>query len=222
MNIENKEILGYVYKVENMVNGSIYIGITTNDLASRKIDHLQKTKTGSGIKFHEAIATFGEDNFNWEVIDTSFDTNDLAKKEKNYIIEYDSKENGYNGSAGGEIAKKVYQYDLKDGSLIATYETLTEAGNVVNATKKQMSSVCLSVHQTYKGYYWSYEYKEPFVQKKDCRKKEIIQLDDNGIMIATYVSVAEASRQTGISKTCLSRVCRGERDKTHGFVFRYK
>ncbi len=50
----------------------------------------------------------------------------------------------------------------------------------------------------------------------------MLQLDLEGNSIATYISVVEASRQTGISKTCLSRVCRGEREKTHGYIFRYK
>ena len=103
--------------------------------------------------------------------------------------------------------------------MVATFDCLQNAGNTVNASKQSISSACLSVNQIYRGYYWSYNH--PFEPNIDERKKEVVQLDVDGNMLATYVSVAEASRQTGISKTCINRVCRKERDKTHEFVFKY-
>ncbi|MFK5878505.1 MAG: GIY-YIG nuclease family protein [Flavobacteriaceae bacterium] len=213
---------GIIYKAENMENGYVYIGTTTKSIEERKGEHIRKANKGNGHGFQEAIATYGKEAFRWEQIDTADSVNELAQKEKNYIYEYNSKENGYNSDSGGGFKKTVYQYNLKYGSLIATYDCLENAGNSVNATKQSISSACLSVNNTYKGFYWSYENKEPFKPDIDKRKKEIIQLDSGGVKIATYVSVAEASRQTGISKTSLSRVCRGEREKTHGFVFKYK
>ncbi|WP_394345717.1 hypothetical protein [Gelidibacter gilvus] len=39
--------------------------------------------------------------------------------------------------------------------------------------------------------------------------------------IAEYESVAEASRQTGISKSCISKVCRGERKQSGGYIWKY-
>ena len=46
-------------------------------------------------------------------------------------------------------------------------------------------------------------------------------MDLDGRTLQKYKSVAEASRQTGISKTCISRCCRGERDKSGGFKWEY-
>ena len=39
--------------------------------------------------------------------------------------------------------------------------------------------------------------------------------------IATYESAREAERQTGIGYKMISRVCRGERPHTHGYIFKF-
>ncbi|WP_416382011.1 hypothetical protein [Maribacter sp. BPC-D8] len=41
-------------------------------------------------------------------------------------------------------------------------------------------------------------------------------------MIYTYLSIVEASKITGISKTCISRCCRGERKQSGGYLWKYK
>ena len=57
--------------------------------------------------------------------------------------------------------------------------------------------------------------------KNDLRKKEVFQFSIDGHFLAKYVSVSEASRITELSKTCISRVCRGERKKSGGFLWKY-
>ena len=218
---KTKKPFGIIYSVKNRVTGEYYIGASQDDVETRKKDHITKAKNGTGHQFHEAIATHNLSAFEWNQVDTANDVNELAEKEKKYIFEYDSLNSGMNGDSGGGFKKNVYQYDILNGKLLKTFESLENAGISVNSTKQQISSACLSVNQTYKGFYWSYEYREPFKPNIDKRKKEIMQLDVAGSMIAKYISVAEASRKTGISKTCLSRVCRGERNQTHGFVFKF-
>lgn len=45
-------------------------------------------------------------------------------------------------------------------------------------------------------------------------------LDENKIQ--RFISVSEASRILNINHQAISRVCRGERTKTHGFTFKYE
>ncbi len=215
-----KQDFGIIYKAENTLNGEIYIGATTYDLDKRKADHIQRASRGDTNTFQEAISTYGAEAFNWEQIDTATNSNELAEKEKSSILLYKSKEEGYNQDSGGGFQKKVYQYSL-DGSLIKTYTNLQDAANAVGANKRSISSVCLNINRTCKGYYWSYNYSEPFLPETDRRKKDVIQYSIEGKLIAKYKSVAEASGQTGISKTCISRVCRGEREQTGGYVWKY-
>src|SRR5690606_18321640 len=135
--------------------------------------------------------------FNWEQIDTATNSDELAQKEKQYILEYKSKEIGLNSDSGGGFKKSVYQYSIIGGILLNTFDSLESAGNSVNANKQHISRACLSVNNVYKGFYWSYEYKEPFKPNKDSRKKGVLQLSLNGNILAKYVSASEASRQSG-------------------------
>lgn len=92
----------------------------------------------------------------------------------------------------------------------------------MNATKQGISRACLSVNKLFRGFYWSYNLTEPFKPDMDIRKKEVLQYSLEGYLVAKYVSVAEAYRQTGLSKTSISRACRGERANSGGFIWRYE
>lgn len=209
-----------VYKAENMENGWVYIGSTTSSIENRKTDHIQKASKGIGHDFHEAIATYGEEAFTWSQIDSAECINELASKERGYILEYNSKDEGYNMDRGGGITKEVYQYNL-NGSLCQTYQDLDSAANAVNATTKKLSKTCLSVNQLLHGYFWSYLLVDKFTAKKDKRRREVIQIDLDGNIVACFKSVAEASRQTGVSKSPIAKTCRGVQEKTGGYFWKY-
>lgn len=218
----NQENNNYIiYKATNIFNDLIYIGATTNTVHQRKLDHTERANRGESGKFQEAIYTFGKDAFKWEQIDTANTVDELAKKEQEYIYEYNSKEEGYNSSIGGEFKKTVYQYSLKDGTPICSYESLKDASIAMGTTKQIISTTCLSVNKIFKGFFWSYDFMERFEPSIDQRRKKVIQNSLDGVKLAEYNSVAEASRQTGLSKTCISRVCRGERENSGGFRWSY-
>ena len=210
-----------IYSVKNEVTGEFYIGATTNSIEQRKLDHQERANRGEFNKFHEAISTYGAEAFTWEQVDTANSTDELAQKEKAYILQYDSKESGYNTDSGGGFKKTVYQYDIASGKLVGQYECLEEAGKEVNVTKQHISRACLSVNNLYEGFYWSYEYKEPFMPQKDARKKEVLKCSMDGTVLAKYNSVSEASRDNNLSKTSISRVCRGERESSGGYIWKY-
>jgi len=196
--MENK----IIYKVVNVQTGEVYIGATSKTLEVRKEDHLQKANKKVGSYFQEAIGTYGSDAFSWEQIDTASNNDELASKEIKYILEYNTLENGYN-------------------SLNDTFEDLTSASNTIGVRKQDISRACWSVNHILEGYLWSYDYQEPFIIEPDNRKKQVIQYSLEGNVLAHYNSVADASKVSGISKTCISRCCRGEREHTGGFIWRY-
>lgn len=208
-----------IYKATNTITNQVYIGVTTKSIEERKNDHIQKSEKKVGSYFQEALQTYGIDAFTWEQVDTAQSGDELAKKEVNYIQLYNSVENGYNEDRGGGIKKTVYQFDSKTGELINSFESLSQAALTVNAVKQNISDVCLGFYNTCKGFAWSYE--EDYVVKLDKRKKEVIQYNLNREFIAKYESIADASRITNISKTCIARCCRGDRTSTHGFIFEY-
>lgn len=215
-----KQINSIIYKVTNNETNEVYIGATTKTIQDRKEDHLQKSVSGSEVKFHDAIATYGFESFTWEQIDIANTTDELAQKEIKYILVHNSFEDGYNSDKGGGFKKTIYKYNL-DGSLNSTYENLSMAGDSIGVRKQDISRACWSINHTLGGYLWSYHYVEPFLTEVDNRKKEVLQYSLNGNLLARYVSASEASRKTGLSKTCITRCCRGERKKSGGFVWKY-
>jgi group I intron endonuclease len=216
-----KENNNFIYKVTNNVNNLVYIGMTTTSIEERKKDHLKKSKKGKSYAFQNAIATYGIDAFKFEQIDTALTTDELAKKEKEYILEYNSKEDGYNLSAGGDVQKSVYQYNISTGVLVNKYSNLTDASATVGLNKQDLSTVCLSVNKASKGFYWTYDYVEKFIPQKDKRRKVVYQYTIQGEFIKEFKSVSEASKQTGCNKTGIAKVCRQERLQCGNFKWYY-
>lgn len=210
-----------IYKAENTFTNEVYIGATTKTLDERINDHLLKSMNGSNVCFHKAINTFSSETFVWTVIDTAYSTNELAKKETEYIYLYDSLKNGYNSDKGGGIKKTVYQFNIETGALINSYEDLSSAANAVSANNKSISNACLHYNKTCKGYVWSYLSTLELTSILDERKKAVSQSSLTGDFIVSYESASEASRKTGLSKTCITRCCRGERKQSGGFLWEY-
>lgn len=216
-NIKNSYI---IYKAQNTFTGEVYIGATSKSIKERKIDHIHKANNKIGSYFQEAINTYGADAFMWEQIDSASNNDELANKEIKYISDYDSFDNGYNSDKGGGIKKTVYKYNL-DGSLNNSYEDLTSASITIDVRKQDISRACWSVNNLLGDFLWSYEYREPFIPESDGRKKTVNQISLDGDLIVSFESASEASRVTGISKTCITRCCRGERVQTAGFLWKY-
>ena len=211
-----------IYKAENISNGAVYIGATTKSLDARQKDHIERANSGDSGKFQNAIATFGVEVFSWSQIDTAISSDQLAKKEKEYILQYDSKENGYNADCGGGVRKTIYQYDAITGALVDKHPNLSVAGAVVGLTKQGLSNVCLSVNKVCKGFYWTYDYIDTFLPLKDLRRKKVQQYTIEGEFINEFNSVSEASKQTGYNKTSIAKVCRRERKSSGGYHWKYK
>ena len=213
--------MGIIYKAQNTVTGHIYIGSTTKSLESRINDHLQKSQKKVGYKFQEAIGTYGPEAFSWEIIDSASTINDLANKEIYYINYFNSFIDGYNSDRGGGFKKEIHQFDLA-GNLLYTYNSLEEASNSVETGKKDISRACWSANHLHKGHYWSFNTTENVLDTiSDQRKKKVAQLSLNEELIQIFPSASQASRSTGISKTCITRCCRKERENSGGYIWKY-
>lgn len=89
---------GFIYKITNKVNGKSYIGQTRYTVEFRWRQHQhKKDKT----HFHCAIKNYGIDSFVVETLEEC-DYKDLDSREIYYIAKYDTYNNGYNSSTGGD------------------------------------------------------------------------------------------------------------------------
>jgi group I intron endonuclease len=90
-----------IYKATNTINGKIYIGFDS-DWPNRQKEHKYSIKNRNQ-KFYNALRKYGWDNFIWEVIYQSKDsTHCLNIMEPYFIKEYNSFNEGYNLTLGGE------------------------------------------------------------------------------------------------------------------------
>lgn len=95
-----------IYKATNKANGKIYIGQTIRSLEYRKSQHFRDAKNNKRrtVYFHNAIYKYGEENFEFEIIDTAEIQEELDQKEIYWIKFYKSnkEEFGYNLDSGGK------------------------------------------------------------------------------------------------------------------------
>lgn len=88
-----------IYKITNNINGKIYIG-QSNNIQRRFSEHQNRGAT-SRIPVDIAIQRYGKENFNFEIIEEC-SIEQLNQKETYWITYFNSIENGYNCSVGGD------------------------------------------------------------------------------------------------------------------------
>lgn len=63
---------------------------------------------------------------------------------------------------------------------------------------------------------------ETGLRQKSGAGRPVVQYTRDGREIATYPSAKDAARETGANANCIGAVCRGERNHSGGYVWRYK
>lgn len=116
-------IVGYIYKITNLINNKVYIGQTIEKNPNRRIKRHYKHNNRGKDLVYLAVLKYGKENLKSEVIYTVFELNHLNESEINFIKYYNSLiPNGYNIKLGGKnggklldktkniIGKKVKEY----------------------------------------------------------------------------------------------------------------
>jgi len=96
----------YLYLVDNTINQKVYVGITTNSLATRFLAHKAAAAKGEGKdrSLYNAMRKYGVENFSIHLLrDDAASIEELLEQEIAAIEEFDSKNNGYNTAYGGSL-----------------------------------------------------------------------------------------------------------------------
>lgn len=181
MKIGNLEVYGIIYKIENLINGKVYIGQTIQGFRRRYhanggytdeerfYNQIMKTNSNSGslnfLKEDLKNISYKELNVN-SCIDYAFSKEELNIKEKVWISLSNStnREKGYNISNGGYSYSGIYTSKNRDknGELIKksvpksekTQEELEEWYNNIAKARKDKSMikiVCLTTNEVFEG-----------------------------------------------------------------------
>jgi group I intron endonuclease len=92
-----------IYKCTHIQSGKCYIGQTIQGMDRRKLEHFSHARNSpKSYHFHNALRKYGEDAFNWEVLECANDLDHLNTLEEFYIQKFDSINSGYNIREGGD------------------------------------------------------------------------------------------------------------------------
>lgn len=91
-----------LYKVTNKINGRMYIGQTCQGYKRRWYIHCWRAARGGEQRFHKAIQKYGKDNFGVELLVVGPTLEWINDLEKKAIKLYDTFNNGYNDTKGGD------------------------------------------------------------------------------------------------------------------------
>ena len=91
-----------IYKITNKINNKSYIGIST-DIENRWKQHKSEYnhKREANKLLYKAFNKYGIENFTFEILEEC-EVIELSEKEKYYVNLFDTYNNGYNMTSGGE------------------------------------------------------------------------------------------------------------------------
>lgn len=92
--------MAVIYKATNKVNGKSYIGFAV-DFRKRKLQHKQKANCDDKQYFHNALAKYGYDSFEWSILLENAALNDEIRLIKEHDTFWETGK-GYNLTRGGE------------------------------------------------------------------------------------------------------------------------
>lgn len=107
-------IYATIYRCVNIITNESYIGYDSNWPARKTkhlYDYLNKKSPSYKCHFYKALRKYGIENFRWEILYQSWDKNYcLNKMEPYFIKEYNTFNEGYNMTGGGEgtLGKKSW------------------------------------------------------------------------------------------------------------------
>lgn len=94
--------MAFIYKITNNITNKIYIGCTIKDVNKRFKEHISRANANTHkCKLYNSIHKHGIENFKIEVV-CECSQDEMYKLEVEFIKEFDSFNNGYNTTLGGE------------------------------------------------------------------------------------------------------------------------
>jgi group I intron endonuclease len=217
---------GIIYKYTSP-SGKHYIGKTINAKA-RKREHLCNSKVLI-TKFYSAIRKYGLESFEYEVLfESVLLTNDelnilLNEKEKHFIQMFDSFNNGYNLTLGGD-GQIGFKHSEKTKALFReqrqSYSQETLIKMSISAKGKIHSPETIEkirLGNTGKG---MSETNKQLVSEQ--KSKPVIQYDLEGRFIKKWKSATQIEKELQYKRGNISRCCIKNKGTSNGYIWKFK
>ena len=175
----------YIYKITNLINGKLYIGLTTNTIQQRWYYHLKDLEKKKSALYN-AMNKYGVKNFKIETIEQCTLSN-VREREKYWISFYNTyldDTKGYNQSAGGELCILKTEDEKDIIELYNKYQNVTLVANELHADRARIVRV-LSKNDI--------EIKTAQEHQKE-KAYSIFQYDENNNLVQEFQSKYEAGQ----------------------------
>ncbi len=201
-----------IYKITNVITNKVYIGQTTKTLSERIQNHHNSMVSNVNTHLYNAMRKYGWDNFKFEIIAEAQTQQELDELETYYIQLYDSIQNGYNMTPGGnnnpmrsvvvsekhiakmrspEVRKKISE------SMKASYQ---RRGGVNEEHRKHLSESRKMLYASDKGdaikdkFRQSFKFSpEHFRALNDAKNKAVYCVNVEGQVVAEFTRVKDAA-----------------------------
>lgn len=190
-----------IYKMTNLINGKIYIGLSVN-IETRIYNHywgafhIKNKEYDSYLS--RAIRKYGKDNFTYEIIETCTIA-ELPNRERYWIAYYQSTNRniGYNVASGGE-GNSIWNDE--DTNLLVTYyaqgKSVAEIGILLNKTECSVSNrIHLLGLRSPK--YWT---TEELDQLKDLVNQNCTPIEISKILDRTVPSIVHQMKRQNLKR----------------------
>lgn len=200
--------MGYIYKIENMINHKAYVGQTKRSIIERWKEHLIDSET-KNYSLYRAIRKYGKNNFNLSLLEEC-DNDKLDERERYWIKQLNSYgETGYNMTEGGQGFSKGLDYDQICETYILT-KSLEETAAIHNCAT---TTVRNALH--FNGI-------ERFPTPKTAKCVEMIDPNTNQVIL-TFSSICEAGRyKEEWQSSTINAAVLGRKNSAYGYYWREK
>lgn len=229
--------MGYIYKITNIVNNKIYIGLTTQTIKERWRQHVssaysKKSKSYNEV-FKKAIRKYGENSFRIEEIDNALTLKELKEKEKYWIAYYNccyaNGGVGYNGTEGGDSPThpgvEIYHIDILTGEIIETFSTIKDAEQKYGRGIQEIISGTVQKGEKpiHSGTTWIKAIDYEKLDSNDLKNKFKVfcQLDKQGKLINLWLHQEDAAQEVKCSTGNIGSCLIGQRLSAGGYQWCY-
>lgn len=230
-----------VYK-HTSPNGKVYIGLTRQKVERR-------WRNGKGYSnnehFSRSIAKYGWDNFSHEILASELTREEAEKMEISLIALYKSNDEryGYNIEGGGEhhdiadsTKEKIRKANIGKKQSPETIRKRMESMEPIRdewrknlaaarkpityskETRERLREMSIG-NQNAVGCHRTEEHKRIL---RELKSKTVCQYDMSMKLVKVFPSLAEAEKETGISKGNICENIKGRRNHAGGYVWKYQ
>ena len=201
----------YIYKIYNDINNLLYIGKTEDTIKNRWAKHIWSCQNEpQNYKLYNAMNRYGIDKFHIIQIEEC-PSEELSERERFWIKYYDSYNNGYNLTPGGDGCPIYDRNDIL--SLWQDGYNQQEISQIIGCERHTVSRIL-------KGFNIPEEELSKFKQGNSA--KEVLLLNKDTLeIVGEFKSSADALRFLKLDpikcSSLVSRACKNQKYSAYGY-----